>query len=167
MSNAPIMNHPARRRAPQYGSTLVEVLVTMVILAFGLLGLAGLLVKGTSMAFDSYERTMAVQRIYALADRMRLNQAGVQAATPAYNFSGDPGSPPSCGTACNATQIAQLDYYQWTQDLKNTLAGSSGSVQPNGAKTGLFTITVNWIDPKVVNSSGVPLTQTYSLNVRP
>ncbi len=57
----------------QRGFSLIEVLVTVLILAFGLLGVAGLLVKGVSNAASSEAMSKASQLAGDLADRMRAN----------------------------------------------------------------------------------------------
>jgi type IV pilus assembly protein PilV len=152
---------PAAAARPQRGSTLVEVLVTVVILAFSLLGLAGLLNQTTSMAQESHRRTVVTQNIYALADRMRVAiAAGVNAND--YNSLSTP-SP----AACSTTATAQVDFCEWTQTLKTSLGtDATGKINRVGS-TNLFTIEVDWKDPKVVDIHDVPITQTYSLTVRP
>jgi|GEM_PF-603591 len=162
------------------GFAMIEVLVTTVVLAFGLLGLAGLLVKSTSMTQESYQRTIVTQRIYDFADRMRLNQAGITAGD--YNNLSAQNMSTQSSSNCNSTsaqtpaQIAQCDFYEWTQSLQTELAGSVTSSSTGTSATApdietgvvantqqnptFFTITVNWTDPKLG-------TQTYSLNVRP
>ena len=146
----------------QRGDTLIEVLVTMVVLAFSLLGLAGLLNQTTNMAQESSQRTAIVQHIYAFADRMRANATGVNAGN--YDSLSGTASNPSCGTACTESQMATVDYYEWTRSLQSGLgASASGSVQRIAGATGpssLFTITVNWTDVKLGP-------QTYSLTIRP
>jgi type IV pilus assembly protein PilV len=57
----------------QKGFTLIEVLVTLFILAIGLLGLAGLLFEGMRNNQGSYLRTQASIMAYDMADRMRAN----------------------------------------------------------------------------------------------
>ena len=149
------MSSPMRKSR---GSSLIEVLVTIVILAFSLLGLAGLLTQSLAMSQGGYSRTIAVQHIYAFADRMRANPAGITSS--AYNTLSATSPDPACGVSCSPAQVAQTDYYQWLQSLKNSLGGSASStVAPAG--NGLFTITVRWVDPKLTG------TQSYSLTIRP
>lgn len=56
------------------GFTLIEVLVTLVILTFGLLGIAGLMAKGQRIAFEAYQRQQAVALASDMAERMRGNR---------------------------------------------------------------------------------------------
>jgi type IV pilus assembly protein PilV len=56
------------------GFTLVEVLVTLVILTFGLLGIAGLMAKGQRIAFEAYQRQQAIALASDMAERIRGNR---------------------------------------------------------------------------------------------
>lgn len=59
------------QRRQQGGITLIEVLVTIVILAFGLLGLAGLQSKLNLGLIESYQRGQAVVLLEDMAERMK------------------------------------------------------------------------------------------------
>src|SRR5664280_455779 len=60
------------------GFTLLEVLIAMLVLAVGLLGLAGLQATSLRNNQSAYNRSQATQLAYDLADRMR-NNASVSA----------------------------------------------------------------------------------------
>ena len=55
------MNSPALR-SPQHGVTMLEVLIAIVVLSFGMLGLLGLLTNGLKMTSSSQYRTIAAQQ---------------------------------------------------------------------------------------------------------
>jgi len=57
------------------GFTLIEVLVSMIVLAIGLLGLAGLQMSSLRNNLSAYHRSQATQLAYDMADRMRTNIA--------------------------------------------------------------------------------------------
>jgi len=59
------------------GFTLIEILVSLIILGFGLLGLAGMQISGMKNATDSVYRTTASMLARDLADRMHANPRGV------------------------------------------------------------------------------------------
>jgi type IV pilus assembly protein PilV len=63
----------ARRQA---GTTLIEVLVTVVLLAFGLLGIAAFQAKAQVGALEAYQRAQAVVLLEDLQARMSGNPAG-------------------------------------------------------------------------------------------
>jgi len=135
---------------------MMEILVTIVVLAIGLLGLAGLQVSGLQNNQSSYYRTVAMQQSYNIADRVRANPAGVQAG--AYNSISGVGSDPGCiGTGCTAAQMAQYDQYQWNTDNGQLLPSGQGTVTRNG---NIFTVTMMWDDQRTgatgTNCSGNP-----------
>jgi type IV pilus assembly protein PilV len=74
-----------RRQLRSRGFTLIEVLVTLVILTFGLLGIAGLMAKGQRIAFEAYQRQQGVAFATDMAERIRGNRllADVCPAGPA------------------------------------------------------------------------------------
>ena len=57
----------------QSGISLVEVIVTILILSIGLLGMAALQNTSLKLAYDSYLRTQASFLAYDLIDRIRAN----------------------------------------------------------------------------------------------
>lgn len=109
------------------GVSMIEVLVTVVILAVGLLGVAGLQITGLSSGQNAYLRTIATQQAYDMADRMRANLAGVQANN--YNAIAGTGTNPNCiSTSCTATQIAQYDAWEWNNNNALYLPSGTGAV---------------------------------------
>jgi len=59
----------------QRGFTLVEVLVTVIIMSIGLLGVAGLQLASMRSNHSAYLRTQATLAAYDLVDRMRADPA--------------------------------------------------------------------------------------------
>lgn len=66
------MNSPALRN-PQHGVTMLEVLIAIVVLSFGMLGMLGLLTNGLKMTSSSQYRTIAAQQLTAIADMISAN----------------------------------------------------------------------------------------------
>ena len=133
------------------GFTLIEVLIAMLILAFGLLGLAGLQTTGLRNNLSAYNRSQATQLAYDIADRMRANvaDAGTLGAsvytTVAPGNAAAQGSCTEVANACSAAQMAQQDLFEWNQNLTNILPGGQGTI---AVAASLFTITVNWDDDR-------------------
>lgn len=136
------------------GFTLIEVLVTMLILAVGLLGLAGLQTTGLRYNVSAYQRTQATVLANDILDRMRSNRA--VADTGGYNTRNDqlPGSYSSncLSTTANCTpaDLASHDIREWKTDIENTLPGGQAQVtsQPASGTGVLHTIAVQWIDDR-------------------
>lgn len=58
----------------QCGALLIEVLVAIVICAFGLLGFVGLQARATSSEFESYQRSQALTLLEDMTNRLDANR---------------------------------------------------------------------------------------------
>ena len=147
------------------GFTMLEVLITMVILSVGLLGLAGMQANGLKSNHLSYMRSQATLLAYDMSDRMRANMAGVTAGN--YNsLSGTPATqtdPPACetGTGCVPADMASYDYAIWAAALAEKLPKGVGTVT---VASDIFTITVMWDDDK--EGTGTDCTGTAADNLK-
>ena len=121
------------------GFTLIEILVTVIILAVGLLGLAGLQAAALKYTSTAYQRAQATSLAYDILDQMRANVIAARAG--AYNMVCPP--PPLGAT------LAARDLQDWCQALVNTLPLATGSVAQNGNR---FTITIQWDDDRDPNT---------------
>lgn len=109
----------------QQGSTLLEVLVSIIIIAFGLLGLAGLQATSVKSNHSAYLRSQATLLAYDMGERMRAAREDSQ------NGIYDEGS-------------AVAERTTWDQAVVRSLGvGSIGEVARNG---NFVTITVSWDD---------------------
>ncbi|WP_404368374.1 type IV pilus modification protein PilV [Marinobacter sp.] len=136
------------------GFTLIEILVTMVILAVGLLGLAGLVMDGMRNNQGAYLRTQASILAYDMADRMRANHSRATGGGDYAGFStvGASTAIPACTTdaaGCTPAEQAIADKAQWTSQLQGVGAGMA--VLPGGvgeiaydAGSNTFTVSVSW-----------------------
>ncbi len=135
----------------QKGATMIEVLVTIIILAVGFLGLASMQMLSVKNVNNSQYRSLATIYAYDMAERMRSNKAGVSAG--AYDGVDGNESDPGC-TACTSTQVAQRDAYEWNQEIKNSLDFDDASKSfglPNGVGTvtkdgDLHKIKISWYE---------------------
>jgi len=122
------------------GFTLLEVMVALLIISFGLLGLAGLQGTALKQNHSAYLRSIATQFSHDIADRIRANRSvNYGAVTPAPHS--------GCSSACNTTDLAADDMDAWIKAVKAALptAGTNPTVALNTA-TGIYTITVSWDD---------------------
>lgn len=132
---------------PQRGFTLIEVLVTVIVLAIGLLGLAGLQLNGLRYSYSAYQTSQATILTNDIIDRMRANRDA--ADNGAYNIAigTEPGEVVCKGTGanCSSGDMANADLFDWKQELGTLLPAGDGSIQQNGAE---FMITVQWDDTR-------------------
>jgi len=119
------------------GFTLIEVLVSVLVLSIGLLGLASL--QATSLRFnnDSSSQTLATYLANDMADRMRAN-VSVAASYPTASAAENT----TCYSAgCSPSEMAGNDIFEWNEALKD-LPGGQGTITAAGGS--LFTIRVMW-----------------------
>lgn len=118
------------------GFTLIEVLITLIVLSIGLLGAAGLEITSLRNTHSSYLRSQAVGLIDDMADRMRANMAGVDAnqyaniqATPSapdFDCMTDFDNTESAGT-CSSNDVAEYDTYAWRTVVSQVLPSGAGT----------------------------------------
>jgi type IV pilus assembly protein PilV len=125
------------------GFTLIEVLVSVIILAIGLLGLAGMQATGLRNNQDAYNRSQATQLAYDLADRMRANVAGAATYTAVAPSAATITNTCSTAAGCTVAQMAQTDLKQWYNNLISALPSGEGTITLSGA---VYTITITWDD---------------------
>jgi type IV pilus assembly protein PilV len=134
------------------GFSMIEVLITMVILSIGLLGVAGMQVAGLQSNRSAYYRSQATLIAYDMIDRMRTNVDGVAANLyNALDSANPPATAPTCidsVNGCSAASLAENDLQEWVDDHLSLLPAGSGSVTRNG---NIFTVVVNWVESTDVN----------------
>jgi len=122
------------------GFTMIEVLVTLVILSIGLLGLTALQARSMASNHNAFLRSQATQYAYDMGDRMRSNIAGARAGS--YNNISGIATDPACITAgCTPAQMATYDTFQWNTLLSQQLPAGRGTVTGDGTD---FVISVMW-----------------------
>ena len=120
------------------GFTLLEVLISVVVLAVGLLGIAAMQVSMIRYNHSAQLRSIATFQVDNMIDRMRANYAGLKLGY--YNNISGITSNPNC-SSCTNSQIAQLDAYQWNTNNASMLPAGQGTVSSNGST---YTITLRW-----------------------
>lgn len=143
-------------RTRQTGFAMLEVLASVLILAFCLLSIASLLLFTQKSNSSSYVKQQAIQSGYDVIDLMRANRT--VAVTNGYALSNLGGAAPSapgtsCATTttCSPTDLAAWDLYIWQTRLAQF--GGSGQIVmtaasglPAGTTGQIATITVQWDD---------------------
>lgn len=111
------------------GFALIEVLVSVVILAVAALGYAALQLRGLSANSSAMWRSKATVLAYEAADRVRANLPGVTAGQ--YNNLVTPSASTSACTltnVCTTTQMAARDFVQWRTSVLNALPAGTGVI---------------------------------------
>jgi type IV pilus assembly protein PilV len=126
----------------QTGFTLLEVLVTLVVIALALLGTAGLQAYATKASHSGQLRTEAVILGADLLERIEANND----AAVDGNYAADPlptAAPTDCAAAaCTPAELATYDLVQFRNRLEAALPASSATVAVAAAGANLWTYTV-------------------------
>jgi type IV pilus assembly protein PilV len=146
-------------RSRQSGSTLIEIMVAIVVIAIGLLGLAGLQMAALKYTNGSGQRSEATLAALDLSERIRGN---LLAGAGGYTFNANYATsstaahvpPNDCSTApCAAANIAANDIQNWLNNLQRRLVGGAGYVvplaqlpTPGGTAILTFDITIMWME---------------------
>lgn len=127
----------------QSGFTLLEVLVAVLVLAIGLLGLAGLMTASVRNNQSAYQRTQATWLAYDIIDRMRVNRA--VALANGYNTAF--GTPATCtASPALAGAMEAQDLADWKNQIACALPAGDGSVAVQANRT--VTVRVQWNDSR-------------------
>lgn len=138
-----------RHLGAQRGFSMIEVLVTMMIIALALLGAAGLQANALRINKSGESRVQAVFLAADLAERLEANRAGaVDGVYAVANSSTPSDSGSACDTsACNASQLADFDLSQWEYAVSQTLPQASWTVaHTTTGNPSTYTISIRWVD---------------------
>lgn len=102
------------------GFTLLEVLISIVILSIGLLGMAGLIAMGIKNNHTASYRSHATFLADDILDRIRANNVAALAGDYGLTLGG------ACKSGVNA--IAMADCAEWKGMVEDSLPGGTGAV---------------------------------------
>jgi type IV pilus assembly protein PilV len=112
----------ALRANTSQGTSLIEVLVTMVITSFGLLGLAGLQQRMQLSEMESYQRVQALVLLDDMSSRIAVNRGS---AAEYITADGPLGAGMECPT--DAATRPEIDAAEWCQALQGAAELTSAS----------------------------------------
>jgi len=139
----------------QDGTTLLEILVSLVVIALGLLGLASLQAVSLKSNNTAYYRSQATILAYDIADRMRANRAAA-VNSASYNISfGTPAS--------SSAGVAGSDVNEWKQTIARAFPLGEGQITV--LTGGIALIQIRWDSDSngAVNTADVSFSTTTRL----
>ena len=158
------------------GSSLLEVLVTMVILSIGLLGYAGMQLSSMRSTEMGRMRSEVIALASDISDRLKANHDEALQGSYDGNLAEKIPAQPGCSAqACSPQEISRHDMSSWYQRLSTLPAGSGAiaktGISINGIDSTLMTISVCWSEKRdAVQDSSCPprsdnLLQLFQLRV--
>ena len=158
---------PSRRLgSAQRGTSLLEVLISVLIMAVGLLGIAAMQATALRNSQGSTERSQAVIQSYAIIDAMRANRAA--ALRGEYD---NPANGWVCTVPAGGT-LATDDKARWLTSLRTTIASDvdddsiCGSINCT-AVAGICVVGVRWDESRSGPTGGAQTGDVeYSVQTR-
>jgi type IV pilus assembly protein PilV len=139
--------------SPQAGFSMLEVLVTLVVLSTGLLGTANLQIEALRGNQGAYMASVAAQQAQDMAERMNANPVGVAANQYDALDVSVPDVAVNCQSAsCTPAQLALFDHSRW--NASNQALLPSGAGQVSEISSGIFLIGVRWHDKQLAGANG-------------
>jgi len=149
-------------RKAQSGVTLIETMIAILVLSFGMLGMLSVFLNSLKITSTSNFRSIAAQQSYALADSIR---ASLPQLTVYPGVTGAAVSNCLATPGCTTAQMAQTEIALWQTRLATLLPSGAGTVCRDGSPndgvpgawacdgTGQFVIKVCWDDSRVSSST--------------
>ena len=118
-------------RRAQRGITLLESMISIVIVALGILGVLGVQLRTLSDTQTAVRRAQAIRLIEDLSERIKLNPNALGTAVMgnyAAGWGAVTGTIPDCTTACTAENLAKYDIARWKRTVASTMPLGDASV---------------------------------------
>lgn len=141
--------HPPAISTSQHGFSMLEVLITLVIIATALLGTAGLQMYAMRMGQSGQFRTQAVFLASDIAERMEVNKAAAVAGNYALALTSvsSMAATDCASTVCNSTDMANWDLSQWGISIATLLPQATWQItQTTAGNPSTYSIVISWTD---------------------
>ncbi|MCK9514487.1 MAG: type IV pilus modification protein PilV [Ottowia sp.] len=145
-----MIRYPPSPRQAQCGASLLEVLIAILIMSFGMLGIAGLTAASLKTAKLAQFQSTALQLVNEYAESMRGNIAAVrngdyEMKSAPYTGATSAVPVPGCdNNDCTPAQIASIDKAEWINNLRRRLPAGGAYVDRDGLSMDIWII---WQEP--------------------
>ena len=162
-----IGNSRVRREAGQRGIAMIEVLVSMLIIAMWLLASAGMQVGMFKLHKSADYRLKAIALATELGERMEAN---IDKVAPHGRYALAAGAtvtaPSDCAqVACSKADLAKYDLKQWSDRVSSALIVDTVTVTQDTAAPLTYSISISWKEPRgrqTYSATGATETATYT-----
>lgn len=132
------------------GFTMIEVLTSILVVSFSMLGMAGVITRSTVVEVEAIQRTQALMLVRDMVERIQLNRADARAGSysQADAVLGEVRD-------CSALSTVQRDVCEWGNQLAganesdsgratSALTGARGCISLQPGTTNAYIVTVAW-----------------------
>ena len=155
--------------ARQTGASLIEVLVSVFVLAFGILGIAALQAGALRNNQGAFEQSAAVFLTHSMLDAMRASMQpdasnpGAWLVRPGYvtgNF--------ICQNSTAADMLVRNDLNRWLRNIRDNLNGgvtddvACGRIVCDASDPNLCTVSVRWNNNRSLGGDQAQVVETRS-----
>ena len=141
----------SNRRSMSKGTSLIEVMVSVLILSIGLLGIAAMQATALRNTQSAMERTQAVIQSYAILDVLRTDTTQARAALYTVDW--------TCAVP-GSTTSPSVDMATWIASTMDKV--STDACGRISCTAGVCTIDVRWNDERGTGGSAAQTVTTVS-----
>lgn len=152
-----------KNRRSQLGFNMIEVLISIVVVAIGLLGIVALQVASARFNSSSYYRNVATTLAMDQAERMRSYLS--DSASDSYPMMQNPAATAACITAtgCAKNQMSQSELNSWMQDVSRLLPNGQARIcRDNNVADDEVSPVATFVSPKCTENPPVAGTPSYT-----
>ncbi|GMG88586.1 type IV pilus modification protein PilV [Biformimicrobium ophioploci] len=131
-----------RRPQGARGATLIEVLITIFVMAVGLLGLSATQMVSMRNNSNTHMRYIAALAAYDITERMRANPDGVFAGHYSDKSVPGDGEDLDCSVGCSIMGLADLDLHEWGELIAADLPEGVGTISRVNGRT--VQVIISW-----------------------
>lgn len=164
----------------QNGFSMIEVLVSLLIIGVGMLGLSGLQIASTKGTVNAHSRNIASMLAFDLSERMRANPKGISEGHYKNNVTCSTKPSKLCDAdICSPSELAIFDTYEVMcgmsegseGGLKNLLVSGTLSVDCTGGDCSKpkaeHNITIGWSDQELKKNSQTASKRSVTISIIP
>lgn len=151
----------------QLGFSMIEILVTLVVVATALLGTAGLQAHAMKTNKGSEFRNQAIFLSADIVERMEANKVEAVAGTYAAAAGGATAASSTCDVgACTSAALAAYDIANWQAAVALLPQGKGTIALTTLGNPATYKITISWVDRATTaagTAGAAALTESFSV----
>jgi len=153
----------------QRGFTLIEAMISLVILSIGLLGVAAMQSLGLRLNYDALQRTQATTLAYDIAENMRLDPSNALLLAASNPYAGTLSAAGTSANCNNSSTTAADIKVCWQVALRERLpTGTITITAPPTTANPTLTLRIAWTESWIEKGDTAADTsfQTFTFQIR-